>query len=71
MRAVADRYVVMPNELQRGDGTSRVVKAIDQQTAAVVAVKLIPRAGTSGWPVDGGRRPNFGAPVVCGWREWP
>jgi AAA domain/Protein kinase domain len=46
MRAVADRYVVMPNEQQRGNGTSRVVKAIDQQTAAVVAVKLIPRADT-------------------------
>lgn len=46
MQAVADRYVVMPNEQQRGDGASRVVKAIDQRTAALVAVKLIPRADT-------------------------
>ncbi|WP_228834564.1 AAA domain-containing protein [Nocardia abscessus] len=46
MRVVADRYVVMPNEQQRGDGASRVVKSIDQQTATVVAVKLIPRADT-------------------------
>jgi KaiC/GvpD/RAD55 family RecA-like ATPase len=46
MRAVADRYVVMPDEQQRGGGASRVVKCIDQQTATVVAVKLIPRADT-------------------------
>lgn len=56
MRVVADRYVVMPKEKQRGGGAftvvgeqreggaSRVVKAIDQQTAEVVAVKLISRA---------------------------
>lgn len=44
IRAVADRYVVMPNEQQRGDGASRVHKSFDQQTSSVVAVKLIPRA---------------------------
>jgi serine/threonine protein kinase len=46
MRVVASRYVVMPEDQQPGGeqrvgGASRVVKAIDQQTAGVVAVKLI------------------------------
>jgi len=49
MRVVAGRYVVMPEDQQPGGaqrvgGASRVVKAIDQQTAGVVAVKLILRA---------------------------
>lgn len=46
VRVVADRYVVMPSEQQRGDGPSRVVKSLDHQTGTTVAVKLVPRADT-------------------------
>lgn len=45
LRAVADRYVILPEPGREG-GASTVVKATDHLTGHQVAVKLIPRADT-------------------------